>query len=202
MVKSTPVWWVTVEGLVLPAPVAGQPGLELANTWAGWATDGTPLAPTDRAERDYLRTPAHLDVLARDRGLLDPGAPASDEGALAAARTLRPAVHRAARGLARADDLALLGSLATEGRTHQQLVDTGDGVAWRCAGDAGPRTALLAFALATAALVTGDDARRVRACGGHECGWLFLDTSGRRRWCRMEVCGNRSKQAAFQARRT
>jgi predicted RNA-binding Zn ribbon-like protein len=34
---------------------------------------------------------------------------------------------------------------------------------------------------------------RIRACG--RCGWLFLDSSrgGRRRWCSMNVCGNREK---------
>ena len=36
---------------------------------------------------------------------------------------------------------------------------------------------------------------RVRLCGGHDCSWLFLDRSknGRRRWCQMDVCGNRAK---------
>jgi predicted RNA-binding Zn ribbon-like protein len=36
---------------------------------------------------------------------------------------------------------------------------------------------------------------RIRECPGPDCGWLFLDTSksGRRRWCDMSVCGNRSK---------
>jgi predicted RNA-binding Zn ribbon-like protein len=36
---------------------------------------------------------------------------------------------------------------------------------------------------------------RVRACDGEDCGWLFIDTSrgGRRRWCSMALCGNRTK---------
>jgi predicted RNA-binding Zn ribbon-like protein len=34
---------------------------------------------------------------------------------------------------------------------------------------------------------------RLRSCP--RCGWLFLDTSrgGKRRWCSMQVCGNREK---------
>jgi predicted RNA-binding Zn ribbon-like protein len=45
------------------------------------------------------------------------------------------------------------------------------------------------------------DATRVRACPGRDCGWLFVDRAGRRRWCRMEWCGNRSKARAHARRR-
>jgi len=45
------------------------------------------------------------------------------------------------------------------------------------------------------------DAARVRACPGRDCGWLFIDRAGRRRWCRMEWCGNRSKARAHARRR-
>jgi predicted RNA-binding Zn ribbon-like protein len=44
---------------------------------------------------------------------------------------------------------------------------------------------------------------RVRECDGENCGWLFLDTSkaGRRRWCSMDICGNRAKVARHRQRR-
>ncbi|MBV8794030.1 MAG: CGNR zinc finger domain-containing protein, partial [Hyphomicrobiales bacterium] len=44
---------------------------------------------------------------------------------------------------------------------------------------------------------------RIRECGGHACGWLFYDRSknNRRRWCEMEICGNRAKQRRLAARR-
>ncbi|MFH9585335.1 CGNR zinc finger domain-containing protein [Streptomyces luteogriseus] len=29
----------------------------------------------------------------------------------------------------------------------------------------------------------------VRRCPGQDCGWLFLDESGRRRWCSLVTCG-------------
>ncbi|WP_432477083.1 CGNR zinc finger domain-containing protein [Nocardioides sp. GXQ0305] len=41
---------------------------------------------------------------------------------------------------------------------------------------------------------------RIGACPGRGCGWLFVHTSGRRRWCQMAVCGNRAKQAAHARR--
>ena len=36
---------------------------------------------------------------------------------------------------------------------------------------------------------------KVRQCADAGCGWVFLDRSrsGRRRWCRMDDCGNRAK---------
>ena len=38
---------------------------------------------------------------------------------------------------------------------------------------------------------------------GEHCGWLFFDTTKNksRRWCEMEVCGNRAKQKQFAERR-
>ena len=44
-------------------------------------------------------------------------------------------------------------------------------------------------------LLQSPELSRVRLCGGHDCSWLFLDRSknGRRRWCQMDVCGNRAK---------
>lgn len=45
--------------------------------------------------------------------------------------------------------------------------------------------------------------RRVKACPGTDCGWVFVDASrnSSRRWCDMAGCGNRAKTAAFRARR-
>jgi predicted RNA-binding Zn ribbon-like protein len=43
---------------------------------------------------------------------------------------------------------------------------------------------------------------RLKACPWDTCRWAFYDRSKNRsgRWCRMEVCGNRAKAAAFRAR--
>jgi predicted RNA-binding Zn ribbon-like protein len=44
---------------------------------------------------------------------------------------------------------------------------------------------------------------RIRNCEHSECRLYFVDTSksGKRRWCSMELCGNRQKAAEFYARK-
>jgi predicted RNA-binding Zn ribbon-like protein len=43
------------------------------------------------------------------------------------------------------------------------------------------------------------DVTRTRVCRGHDCGWLFIDSSksGRRVWCDMATCGNAAKSERF-----
>jgi len=50
-------------------------------------------------------------------------------------------------------------------------------------------------------LFTGADRTRIRRCG--RCTLHFVDRSrpGNRRWCSMELCGNRAKSEAFRERR-
>jgi predicted RNA-binding Zn ribbon-like protein len=75
---------------------------------------------------------------------------------------------------------------------------------WRWGVRAAPVEAALGpIALAAVNLFTEGDLHRIRECGGHACGWLFYDRSknNRRRWCEMEVCGNRAKQRRLAARR-
>jgi predicted RNA-binding Zn ribbon-like protein len=51
-------------------------------------------------------------------------------------------------------------------------------------------------ALSALSVLTGSDLSRIKRCPGDHCGWLFFDATKnkRRRWCEMEVCGNRAKQ--------
>ena len=59
------------------------------------------------------------------------------------------------------------------------------------------------FAVAADAVaLLADPARlaRLRRCPGRDCGWVFLDTSGRRRWCSMATCGSREKMRRMYAR--
>lgn len=53
-------------------------------------------------------------------------------------------------------------------------------------------------------LLIGPYARRIRECSSNDCSLVFVDTSrpGKRRWCSMDRCGNRSKVRALRARRT
>ncbi|WP_049566553.1 CGNR zinc finger domain-containing protein [Nonomuraea sp. SBT364] len=50
--------------------------------------------------------------------------------------------------------------------------------------------------------VLGERPERVRKCANPQCVLWFLDVSknGSRRWCSMEVCGNRSKVGRFNQR--
>ncbi|HEY0539942.1 MAG TPA: CGNR zinc finger domain-containing protein [Actinoallomurus sp.] len=43
---------------------------------------------------------------------------------------------------------------------------------------------------------------RIRECAHPDCSRFYLDAShaGRRRWCGMAACGNRSKSAAYRRR--
>jgi predicted RNA-binding Zn ribbon-like protein len=64
-----------------------------------------------------------------------------------------------------------------------------------------PEELLAPLAYSAAALFTEADRFRVRKCG--QCVLHFYDTSkkGTRRWCSMQLCGNRLKVAAYAARR-
>ncbi len=46
-------------------------------------------------------------------------------------------------------------------------------------------------------------ASKVRICAAEGCGWAFIDLSknGKRRWCSMQLCGNREKAARFKAKK-
>jgi predicted RNA-binding Zn ribbon-like protein len=64
-----------------------------------------------------------------------------------------------------------------------------------------PEDLFAPLAYATAKLFTEADQSRVRKCG--QCVLHFLDTSkkGTRRWCSMQLCGNRLKVAAYAQRK-
>jgi predicted RNA-binding Zn ribbon-like protein len=65
-----------------------------------------------------------------------------------------------------------------------------------------PESLLQPIGEALATLLTEEDFSRVKACEGPACTLLFADhTRGHtRRWCSMEICGNRAKQAAHRSR--
>lgn len=58
------------------------------------------------------------------------------------------------------------------------------------------------IALAIASLLTIPAGRVIRQCEGDPCGGFFLDNSRSkpRRWCAMDVCGNRAKVRGFRSR--
>ncbi|WP_281286327.1 CGNR zinc finger domain-containing protein [Actinoallomurus bryophytorum] len=93
-------------------------------------------------------------------------------------------------------DLGLLNATAVRPPMVPRL--TGGGV--RHEGDLGQ--ALSTVARDAIDLVDGPYAGRIRECAHPDCSRLYLDAShaGRRRWCGMAACGNRSKSAAYRRR--
>jgi len=73
------------------------------------------------------------------------------------------------------------------------------GLAWRDTTDLNIVTMKLATGAAEL-LANPIDRQRVKTCANGTCGWVFLDTSGRRRWCRMNVCGTADKVRRFRAK--
>ena len=65
-----------------------------------------------------------------------------------------------------------------------------------------PESLLLPIGGTLARLLTDEDFAFVKACEGPSCTLLFADhTRARnRRWCSMDLCGNRAKQAAHRQR--
>jgi predicted RNA-binding Zn ribbon-like protein len=181
---------------VLPLPVSGEVALELCNTAAGW---GEP------DPKEYLRGYDELVIWARESGLVERRAaellraeaaarPEAAAGVLARALALREAVYETALGgdgwrtvALEAERAAASARLRPDGWILPERLDL----------------PVLATARRAAEFLLSDRRSTVRACPGRRCGWLFVDPSGRRRWCSMATCGNREKQRrhAERARR-
>jgi predicted RNA-binding Zn ribbon-like protein len=128
---------------------------------------------------------------------------------LAQAIELREAIQSVGAALGRGAEpphsgLAALSALHGRFVAKAKLAPGAPTCRWLWSVRAAPVEAALGpIALAAVRLFTEGDFHRIRECGGHACGWLFYDLSknNRRRWCEMEVCGNRAKQRRLRARR-
>lgn len=191
--------------------VGGSLALDFANTESGRGTD---------QHQDHLREAEnvvawleHAGRLSADEAdaMLAALSSSSDRPAelLARALALRSAIHDvgAAIGTARPPPeraLAALASLHVTFLSRAVLLASPAPCRWRWAIETAPvEAALGSIANEAVKLFTEGDFRRIKQCGGRACGWLFYDTSrnNRRRWCEMEVCGNREKQRRLAARR-
>lgn len=201
---------VVVEGLRLPVAIGGHPAVDFCNTRAGWPSD-TP--------KEYLRGLAELAVWARQAGLVDP--PAAQRARDSAAEHPRAAAEVVRRAVAFRDALyavltspgqpgddaavarawQVLGGQARLAVTATVLVPGRPTARWEVDPAAPPLTVpYLAVVRSAADLLTSPLAAHVRACPMPDCGWLFADPSGRRRWCSMAWCGNRSKVRRYAER--
>ena len=62
--------------------------------------------------------------------------------------------------------------------------------------------ALAAIAVDALLMVGGPDAGSLTQCAESDCRWVFLDPSGRRRWCPAPACASRGRVRAHRAAAT
>jgi predicted RNA-binding Zn ribbon-like protein len=102
-------------------------------------------------------------------------------------------------------DPSLLNEFLTEARSHPQLVwkKPGSLKIARVRKQNTPKAILAPIAEAAAELLTTADLSLVKRCEDEACVLWFSDQtkSHHRRWCSMELCGNRHKVAAYRKRR-
>lgn len=97
-------------------------------------------------------------------------------------------------------DLAEFSRHLAESMKSSQIVKTEAGFAWNTAGNKTRLEWILDPIIRSAAdLLVSDEIKHVKACADPACGWLFLDVSRnkKRRWCDMQICGNRAKASRF-----
>lgn len=126
----------------------------------------------------------------------------ANEDARLRAIALREAIYRLGQalvrdGVAEAADIDVLNTLAA----RPPLVPRLENGSVHTDGDADQFLSTLARDAID--LVGGPLADRIRECAHQDCTRLYVDLShaGRRRWCGMVGCGNRSKSAAYRRRR-
>ena len=191
-----------VEGLRLPARISGHPALDFCNTWAGW--DG-------KGAVEYLAEYEHLAVWGGFVGILRPdqvqvlrrraraSAPAASS-VLERARAFRANLYAVLRDPASAPAWPAVADQVAAAAQTLNLHRADESIRWEIAAAADLSTPLAAAAWSAGELLTSPALHRVRTCAGTGCGWLFLDPTGRRRWCVMATCGNREKARRFAAK--
>ena len=156
---------------------------------------------------DVLRTGEMLGRWGQRLGLLSDDARSASEAELRRARALRDAVYRLFSSISQdqepaTKDLDVLMHNYTEAVDQATLLAGEDfyKLDWPARD---PRR--VRYAVATDAIALLQDPsrlKRVSRCPGRGCGWLFLNTSGRRRWCSMSTCGSREKMRRLHRRQT
>jgi predicted RNA-binding Zn ribbon-like protein len=119
---------------------------------------------------------------------------------------LRKIVMQAVNGASTSSQLLakLNASLRDDAGAYTELRQTEEGFERRLRlRRHGPDNVLAPILRAIAAFLAKADLALVRKCEHPTCAMFFLDTSKnhRRRWCSMELCGNRNKVGAYRARR-
>lgn len=154
---------------------------------------------------DALDTPAALRAWLAAQGLLPPG---SRVGAadLATARDLREGLRAAllAHHDGAPDDPAATAALdRVAGRLPLRVRFDAAGEPDLAPAGRGAPAALARIVADVARARERGTWERLKVCPADDCRWAFYDHSRNRsrRWCAMEVCGNRTKTRAYRRRR-
>ena len=160
----------------------------------------TKLGRYRREPVEMLPDPAALRAWFAEHGM-EPAADVTGSD-LTATHALREALHRAAVATldgcpVGARDLAIL----QDALAADQGVDVHhDGARLRLTRPADGAVALAWLARQAAVDLTGPTRERLHACGDTTCSGIFIDHTGRRRWCSDERCGVRARVRAHRAR--
>lgn len=158
---------------------------------------GTPI--------ERLPAPGRLDdwLAANDLTVGDEHTTAGD---LELAHRLREAIHQAGTGIARggapdAADREVINRLLREEQLCPELTE--EGLRWFPGMGRQVRGALSLIAHDAVTVLGGPERRQVKTCSNPDCAGLYVDTSQaqNRRWCSMNVCGNRAKKAKYRGTR-
>lgn len=190
--------------------IAGHVALDFCNT----------VTARDTAPLDWLDGYPRLVEWAEKAGVTRPAdaarlraaakrAPREAAATLGRARRLREAIHDTCVALltdrdAPAAALAEIEAAWKRAGARARLVNTDRALRLRPGVEAsGFDQPIDAIVFAAVDLFGALDRDRTRVCRGHDCGWLFIDTSkgGRRVWCDMGTCGNAAKSERFARKR-
>jgi predicted RNA-binding Zn ribbon-like protein len=149
---------------------------------------------------EMLGSPDDLRAWLRDHGL-EPAAGITSSD-LEVARSLREGLHRLATATVRGEaaatsDVRLLNEVLSGAASVQVRRKA---FALTTTRPASTSAALARLAHQAAMDLTGPARERLRFCGDDTCSGVFLDHSGRRRWCSDERCGVRARVRAHRAR--
>ena len=187
----------------LPKPralfIAGHPALDFVNT----------LMRVNQEFLDLFQSGEDVLAWLKQAGLPVPAAEIKTEplALLRSARRLRETIRDLIekRRAGHRGGPSILNSFLAAGRSYRQLVwnkprSPRIEIVWR----QDTSTSLLApVALAAADLLATADFSFIKRCEDENCVLWFSDQtkSHQRRWCSMEMCGNRNKVAAYRKRR-
>lgn len=180
----------------LPLFLADHPVMDFLNTIA--APAGTPI--------DMLASDEDVLYWLEKAGMSPAERPKMERGALLReARELREMLRTLVlrRKAGKRIDVAPLNAFLADAISYPQVVAEGKGFAIQRHRPAQTvRQVLSRIAESAAELLATGDFDLVRPCEGKDCILWFYDRtkSHRRRWCSMQVCGNRHKVEAFRER--